>query len=129
MRKPPISGILRTRRSSFDPSASGGNKFLMRERRQCTCGPVAMVARLEGPKNQRFLVVMLQESGATKVVVLRSIRKRSTDLNAGWAFVVETLPPHRQRRQLPVVRARNTCALRIRTLMARNTVQSRHTFA
>jgi hypothetical protein len=42
-----------------------------------------MVARLEGPKNQRFLVVMLQESGATEVVVLRSIRKRSTDLNAG----------------------------------------------
>src|SRR2546426_6028518 len=63
------------------------------------------------------------------VVIFRSIRDRPADLRARKDLVVQVLPLHRQRRQMPVMGAGNSRAVCVGSLVARDTLQCRYTFA
>ena len=120
---------LRAWRSGLDPLASGRDEFRVRERRQRPHTAVDSAAGLECPEYERLFGVMLQQSGAVPIVVLRSIRDRTADFCARQDLVVQILPLHRQRRQVPVMRAGQAGAVRVGVLMASNTLQRRNPFA
>ncbi len=83
----------------------------------------------KGPEHQRLFGVMLQQSGAAQIVVLRSIRDRPADLRARQDLVVAVLPPHRQRSQVPAAGAGNAGGVGVGLLVTAHALQRRDALA
>ena len=99
------------------------------EGRQRSRSAVASATRLEGPEHQEFLRMVPQDAGAVRAAILGAIGKRLTNRCARQNVVFGVLPLHGKRRQVPVVSAGNTGAIRVGGLMTGSTVQARHALA
>jgi hypothetical protein len=72
---------------------------------------------------------MLEQAWSIEVVILRAVRYRPTYFSTRKRAIVCVLPTHREWREVPVVTAGNSGAVRIRLLMTTSTIQTRHAFA
>jgi hypothetical protein len=81
------------------------------KRRQRALGAVAAAPGLERPEHERLLLMVPQNADTVQAAILRMIGKRTTDIGTRENVVIRVLPPHGKRRQMPVVRARNTGAV------------------
>ena len=94
----------------------------MRDRRQRPYRPIRTPSRIEGPQNERLLFVVLQE-----VRPIEQAQNGATDFSARQRSITHVLPPHRERREMPVVRAGDAGAIRVRRLMTGRTIQRHDT--
>src|SRR5215510_11333119 len=117
-----------TRRAGFDPATRGSDEFFMRERRQCAHRAVGPAAWIPGPLHERFLFVMFQQAGSIEVVIPRTVSDRATHFSTRKSAIVHVLPAHRERRQVPVVTAGTSGAVRIGFLMTASAIQTGHAF-
>lgn len=93
----------------------------------------AAMARLPVPRTPGTLLVFLSsilltrppKTGSIEIVMPRSIGDGPADRRARQDPVVHVLPLHRQRREMPIGRARNTGAVCIRRLMTRRAGERR----
>src|ERR1043166_2125459 len=118
-----------TRHAGIDPAACGGDEFFMRERRQRACRAVGLGAGVPGPFHARLPFVMFQYALSIEMVILRTICERPTNFSARKRVIMQVLPTHRERREVPVVTARNSGAVRVGFLMTAGAIQTGHAFA
>ena len=71
---------------------------------------------------------MLQQTWTIKVVISRTVSQLSTHGGARQWSIVDVLPTHLQWREVPVVTAGNTGAVRVGFLMAACAVQTGNAF-
>jgi len=109
-------------RTCLDPLPGRVDKLRVRHRRQRPRSSVGTLPRIERPANERLLFVMFQE-----VRSIEQAQNGATNVPTRKRPVFEVLPSHRQRRKMPVRRAGNTGAVRVRRLMARRAIQRRYT--
>src|SRR6185369_12826870 len=83
-----------TRCAGFYPSARGGDKFVMRERRRCAYCAVGPDAWLPRPQHQLGFRVMLQQCWSIHVLILLRIRHRATNSGTRQRLIVHVLPLH-----------------------------------
>ncbi len=72
---------------------------------------------------------MLQQGAPIHIFIPGTVRHRATDSRARQWLIVQVLPPHRQRRQMPIGSAGHARAVRITFLMATHAIQRGHAFS
>jgi hypothetical protein len=70
---------------------------------------------------------MFQQPWSIEVVILPSVSDGTANGGARKRPIVQVLPLHRERREMPVVSARHAGAVSVRFLMTTAAIQSRHT--
>jgi hypothetical protein len=72
---------------------------------------------------------MLQQAGAIEIVISRAIGQLATDSRTRERPIVDVLPAHFERREMPVVTAGNAGAVGVRLLMTAGAIQTGYAFA
>jgi hypothetical protein len=72
--------------------------------------------------------VVLQKARSVEAVIFRAIDERATHRGAAQYMIVQILPPHRERSQVPAVRAGDAGSVCVFLLMAAGAIQSRDAF-
>ena len=92
-------------RARGDPAASCVDQLVVRERRKGTRRAVRASPRIPRPENESLFLVVLQEAGSVEPVIFLAVDERATHFRAAQYSIVQILPPHRERRQVPAVTA------------------------
>src|SRR6185369_14546348 len=110
--------LFRARCAGLNPATRRGDEFVMRERRQSARRTVGTVTGIPRPLHERLFFVMFQQAWSIEVVVARAVGHGATDFSTRERAIVCVLPAHREGREVPVAAAGNSCAVRVRFLMA-----------
>src|SRR5262249_35413032 len=129
MAEPRTAESLWTRSFCLDPDLRGSDEFIVGDRRKRASRAIAASSWLECPQDERFGRVMFEQTGAVQIVIPCAIRQRFTEISTGQNLLVQILPFHRQRRQVPIVPSGNSGGVSIGFLVTGSAIQSRHPFA
>ena len=93
-----------------------------RQRAHCAVGSAAGIPR---PLHQRFFFVMFEQAWTIEIVIPRAVGQLTADGGTRKCPVVDILPTHLERREVPVVTTGNAGAIGIRFLVTTGAIQSR----
>src|SRR5687768_6210603 len=97
----------------------------MSHRRQRAVRAVERAAGPPRPKHQRRILVVLQQLRPVHVLVLRAIGHGPTNLGTRQRLVIDGLPRHRKRREVPIVLTWHSDGIVVPLLMARRAIEPR----